>query len=622
MIKITILAPYKAFKNEIIEVLESYPKNDTIEFEVIELTANQLIDRKINSEIIVARGFTAEFLDTVIDMPHVIEIKITSYDIVKALSDCSRKYRPDKVALIVKSENEHIIQDLGLIFGFKIDVFTPRDVGEIEEILLEARKSDYGAVIGGYSVYNSAKNKGLPSILIKTGTEAITKALNEAVRAISIMRQEREKASIQNMIVKHSNYGIMYVNKQQELTLVNDEARKYMDMNNIEEILNNIRFHINVKKVFSGGQLIKNVISILNGIKFSFRYDPIFGDEGVVGVVVQFQAVEKIREDEIHLRKALSHKGLVAKYSFSEIIFKSKIMEDTIKIAGKYAQAPSNIMIEGETGTGKELLAQGIHNSSPRRTGPFVAVNCAAIPENLLDSELFGYSEGAFTGSAKGGKIGLFEMAHGGSIFLDEISELPISFQSKLLRVIQEQEIRRIGDDRIVTIDVRVIAAANKNLLSLVEENKFRQDLMYRIAVLTIRVPSLRERMEDIELLFNGFLESFSQQKGYGKIKGIEQDALDVLKQHKYPGNVRELRNIAERASIIFQDKIVEIKDMDLLLDKYIVGDKEITKSSFYRGNEQDVIEEIMEKYKGNKTLAAKELGMSRSTLWRKLNNK
>lgn len=539
MIKITILAPYKAFKNEIMEVLERYPKNESIEFEVMELTANQLIDRKINSEIIVARGFTAELLSTGIDQSHLIEIKITSYDIVEALSDCAKKYRPDKVALIIKSENKRIIQDLGLVFGFKIEVFTPRNVEEIEEILLAVRKSKYGAVIGGYSVYHSAKAKGLPATLIKTGMEAITKALNEAVRAVTIMRQEREKASIQNMIIKHSNYGIMYVNKQQEITLVNDEARKYMDMSKREEILSSIKFQANVQKIFTTGQLMKNVISLLKGSKFSFRYDPVLGDEGVVGVVVQFQAVEKIREDEINLRKALSSKGLIAKYSFSEIIFKSKIMENTIKIAGKYAQAPSNIMIEGETGTGKELLAQGIHNSSPRRSGPFVAVNCAAIPENLLESELFGYSEGAFTGSAKGGKIGLFEMAHGGSIFLDEISELPISFQSKLLRVIQEQEIRRIGDDRIIAIDVRVIAAANKSLLSLVEENKFRRDLMYRISVLTIRVPSLRERREDIELLFNGFLESFSQQKGYGKINGIEPTALEILKQHNYPGNVR-----------------------------------------------------------------------------------
>lgn len=248
--------------------------------------------------------------------------------------------------------------------------------------------------------------------------------------------------------------------------------------------------------------------------------------------------------DEQH-RKQLRYSGNKAKYSFSDIIFQSRTMSNIIEKAKNLAQTDSTILITGESGTGKELFAQSIHQASKRRKKPFVAINCAALSESLLESELFGYEDGAFTGAKKGGKIGLFELAHTGTIFLDEIGDAPLTIQTKLLRVLQEKEIMRISGNSTIPIDVRVIAATNKSLNALVENNKFRKDLYYRLNVLPLHLPSLRERKEDIELLLHYFLGKYAkiQNKPYPQ---ISTDVKKILLAYAWPGNIRQLENIAE----------------------------------------------------------------------------
>lgn len=285
-------------------------------------------------------------------------------------------------------------------------------------------------------------------------------------------------------------------------------------------------------------------------------------------------------------------------------------------------------LIQGETGTGKELFAQSIHNASGRKDKPFVAVNCAALPENLLESELFGYVEGAFTGARKGGKTGLFELAHEGTIFLDEISEMSMSIQARFLRVIQEKEVVRLGDDKIIPVNIRVIGATNRDLLRQVEEMKFREDLYYRLCVLTLEIPPLRMRKEDIHNLVDYFLVGKSKELNI-KTKGIDHDAMARLLLYDWPGNIRQLENLVERCVVLSRDKEISIEVMDEAIsgipqlgreaDHQYVEHENDGKKGVLKQIEKDTIMNVLEETGGNKTLAAEKLGISVTTLWRKL---
>ena len=259
------------------------------------------------------------------------------------------------------------------------------------------------------------------------------------------------------------------------------------------------------------------------------------------GYLVLIRRFTDLEKEQYKIRRQVMSRGLVAKYTFHDIVGKSEEMDQIKRMAQKFATSNSTVLIYGQTGTGKELFAQSIHNASPRRDFPFIAINCAAIPENLLESELFGYEEGSFTGAKKGGKAGYFELAHGGTLFLDEISEMNINLQNRLLRVLQEKEVIRVGGNAIINVDVRIIAASNKNLKILVNQSQFRQDLYYRLNILSICLPPLENRKEDIPLL----IEAMKQEMG-GHFT-LTEDAMKLIQSTRFEGNVRELRNLVER---------------------------------------------------------------------------
>jgi transcriptional regulator with PAS, ATPase and Fis domain len=265
-----------------------------------------------------------------------------------------------------------------------------------------------------------------------------------------------------------------------------------------------------------------------------------FGDD--LGTIIVIEDIKNIEKIEKSYRHSLHERGLTAKYTFNNIIYKSKKMEQLIMKARQFAKSDSTILIEGESGTGKELIAQAIHNASGRSEEAFVAVNFAALSENLCESELFGYEEGAFTGAKKGGKKGLFALAHKGTIFLDEIGDATINIQKKVLRAIQERQILPVGGSQVIPVDIRIIAATNRDLQAMVNEGLFRQDLYYRLSVLPLRLPSLRERPEDIFPLFINILKN---QFGIN-LEKFPKALKEELERYKWPGNVRELRNVAE----------------------------------------------------------------------------
>jgi len=318
-------------------------------------------------------------------------------------------------------------------------------------------------------------------------------------------------------------------------------------------------------------------------------------------------------------------KALYDKFSIEGLVGSSAKMREAIEIMKKVSSTSATVLIVGESGTGKELAARAIHYNSPRRTKPFTAVNCAAIPENLIESELFGYEPGAFTGAASR-SIGLFESSNGGTIFLDEIGDLPALLQSKILRVLQDREIRRIGSRESTKVDVRLISATNRDLEKEILKKNFREDLYYRLKVITIELPPLRERKGDIPELVNFFIQKYNSEFGK-RIRGIEENALKALTEYHWPGNIRQLESVIERALLMAESPVINIKDIkselrssysDDILDLDL-PDEGIN----FEELEKELLKKAMVKSQGVATKAAKLLGMSYKTFiyrWEKFN--
>lgn len=342
---------------------------------------------------------------------------------------------------------------------------------------------------------------------------------------------------------------------------------------------------------------------------------PVKKDE-LVRVIERVVREASLRREVSRLRKEV-HK----EYSFHHILGKSKAIQAVFDLIRRVADSPTNVLITGESGTGKELVAKAIHYNSDRKDAPFIPVNCAAIPEQLLESELFGHMRGAFT-DAKMDKRGLFEEAQKGTLFLDEISELPLMLQAKILRAIQEKEIRRVGATKPISVDVRIIAATNLNLGEEVKGKRFREDLYYRLNVIELKLPPLRERREDIPLLVDAFLKKCGEARGK-EIKGVSEAALAMLMDYAWPGNVRELENVIERAVTLSRGEKVSPDDLPAAVqgargDRRVL-DEAAEKALPLHELEKEYIKKILEKSGGNKYQAAHALGIDRKTLYRKL---
>lgn len=350
--------------------------------------------------------------------------------------------------------------------------------------------------------------------------------------------------------------------------------------------------------------------------------------KGSVGVIHDTVEIKKL-SNELEQAKQMI-RNLEAKYTFEDIIGEHSSIKKAIERAKVAAKTPATVLLRGESGTGKELFAHAIHNVSNRKNNPFIRVNCAAFQESLLNSELFGYVEGAFTGAKKGGKKGFFEEANGGTIFLDEIGEISLNTQAKILRVLQEKEIIPVGGNRPIHVDVRIIAATNVDLEKAVEEKKFRKDLYYRLNVFPIYIPELKERKEDIPLLCKHLIRKYNQEYGRS-VNNISQEAIKILMKYHWPGNVRELENAIGRAMINMKigEKIIKPKHLPILevnlnllnedRNSFSIDHQGKTLREFLEEMEKAYIQQLLRKNKGNKTKTAKDLNISIRSLYYKL---
>lgn len=463
--------------------------------------------------------------------------------------------------------------------------------------------------------------------------------------------------------------GMNNINSIKNFSLINDSLTKYMDVTNngiiIIDINGVIIYHNmwaikynnlpytdligkNINEIFPNSDLYRSMITkreekddikMYYGRRLMCDRIPLFDEQGnSYGAYSVFKDVDYLQNDEMKLRIKLVEKGYTAKYNFYNIDTNDSKLISLIEQAKVYSKTSSPILIQGESGTGKELFAQSIHNYSARFDKPFVAFNCTTLTESILESELFGYSDGSFTGAKKGGKIGLFQQAHKGTLLLDEIGEMPLLFQAKLLRVLQEKEIRPIGSDRVVPVDVRIIAATNRCLKEMVTKGLFRLDLMYRLNVLNIKIPPLRERIEDIEIIGRNILKR-NYPIEYNKYNKEISEAFCLIKSHSFLGNVRELENIMERLIIILKENNPKINIRNVInhifddypsnelsasktlnnTNKLDQDNKTLSIKQTLQAIEKEEIERLLLLFKGSKTKVANHMNISISTLHRRI---
>ncbi|MET3292478.1 UNVERIFIED_CONTAM: PAS domain S-box-containing protein [Brevibacillus sp. OAP136] len=386
--------------------------------------------------------------------------------------------------------------------------------------------------------------------------------------SISVNNEKQLKTKLES-ILNAVHEGIIGIDENGSITFFNEDAGKILNLRTdhcmnkrFQEIIPDFQ----VEEVFESREEICDQLLEVRNLYLLVTKIPIMLDGKFLGVVVTFQDVTKVQKIEQEIRKKSAHLGLTAKYHFDNIIGVSQAIASTKEVAIKLSISDYTVLITGKNGTGKEVFAQAIHQYSSRKDMPFVPVNFAGLTESLAESELFGYEEGAFTGAKKGGKIGLFELAHNGTIFLDEIGDAPLSIQAALLRVLQEQQVMRVGGNRVVPINVRVIAATNRNLMEMVQKGTFREDLYYRLSVLPLHIPALNERPEDIFIL----VEHFLQKKN--KNLSLSAEVKNCLLEYDWPGNIRELENFVNYLTVIVEGDKVECQHIpERIMNKQVV---------------------------------------------------
>lgn len=577
-----------------------------------------------NFDVIISYGGTASTIKELVKIP-VISIQPSISDIVHAFTKavCLKK----DIAIISYDYDEfqefkHLTT---LIQNVNFKIYSYKNNIEFENAIATAAKITRPTLVGiGNCVREWARKENLDFVLIKPKEKAVREAIISAKNIINIANKDKLHTRRLKNIINYISEGIIFINSQGNIVEYNKVAERLLEINAQEVLSKNINdasLPKKLKQCYGDGSFVTDALLDIDGTHYIINRLLTTVPSQYAETIITIVKVSNIQKIEYQTRMQLHAKGFIAKHTFKDLIGNSNSLKKTISTAMKYSKTSATILIEGETGTGKELFAQSIHNASPRRHGPFIAVNCAALPSDLLESELFGYEEGAFTGSKKGGKQGLFELAHKGTIFLDEIGEISKSLQSKLLRVLQEKELMRLGGSKIIHIDVRVIAATNRSLYKLMTKNEFRPDLYFRLSILNIFIAPLRERPEDISTLVHHIILKLNE-KYNTTISEISSDGLEVLKSYSYPGNVRELENILEKLVILTPNTIIQKDLVEFVLEPYLKESLPVTTNTITVKIDTlnsmiiQIIQSLEKTTPLTKQALAKKLGISRVTLW------
>lgn len=573
----------------------------------------KLIEAEKSVDVFVGSGGNAEYLEKYLTEIPLVKVEVTGFDILDALNEVRAYSRFAAVVSFRKPIAQ--LENIKSLLDIEVKECVYNDREEISHILESLHYQGVQDVVGTAYVLEQAKLFGMRGHFIWS-EDSVRTALNRAVVMARYRKHDEVRGKQLSSLLECVSEGVIMTDEKGFITEYNTSAERILSRNkrsvigkHCEEVLPNLQLLLIMRE----RRAQYNKTLEICGTKVTANRIPIMFNREVVGSSVAFyknSIVAKKSEDSAE--KAQSFRGFIARTRFEGLDGISPAFIRVRDVAREYAKQDATLLLLGRTGTGKELLAQSMHNASPRKYEPFVTVNCSALPPTILENEFFGYDEGAFSGAKKGGKAGYFELANGGTLFLDEVSSLPLKFQSRLLRAIEEKEYFRIGGYKMVPVDVRIMASSNVDLAKLVEEGTFREDLYYRLNVLELRLPELCERGEDIPLFINRFVT-----ENRGDLTRAQVDSVCSIKHfldYNWPGNIRELRNVMARFCALYTPGT----DVEKLA-------KEVLKYSDHRtggklNEERREILEALHMSGGSKQKAAQILDISRTTLWRRIN--
>ena len=575
-------------------------------------------------DVLMSRGGTAIYLTENFSIP-VVKVNTGPYDMLEGLNDARQFSR--NIAITTFGESFVGLRLMEKVLDISITEVLFKSLEDLDTRIAALAQSGEYCIVGGGPSVSFAKKYGLPSVFLRTSRATLHSAFLNADELACLRKEETRKSYRLNAILDAAYDGIIAVDGTGIVEIYNKAAEKTFGKpaagvlgKKVIDVIPNTH----LDQILQSGQPEIGELQDVNNTRILTNRVPVKYGTEIMGAVATFQESSKVVQAEQKIRKELAGRcQFRAKTNFSDIVGVSTVLEVKKNIARRFAQSDLTLLLYGASGTGKELFAQSIHNAGYRSGNPFVAVNCGALPPSLLESELFGYEEGAFTGARRKGKYGLFELAHGGTIFLDEIDALPIEMQGRLLRVLQEREVLRIGGESIIPVNVRVIAATNQKPEELLRRNLIREDLFYRLNVLYLEIPPLSERREDIRHLSEHFLSAMGNQH----MNWLLKDLLPYFERYKWPGNVRELQNTIQRLAF-FADTFEQGQKIEKLLHLVApnileaLQDAPASDTQQIRSRLKDLENELILKAvaeQGTLEKAAAFLGIGRSTLNRKL---
>jgi len=554
----------------------------------------------------------------------IVSIVTDGLDIIGAILRAREMLGRHKEVVFVSFKEptiERALTEFSKALNINIEQIFYKDVLEIEEVVRNLAKKGVEVIVCPTLVSLAAQKYNIKTIICYSA-KVFRRAFDEAIHIAYSQRNIKHLFEQYKTISNLTNIGIMSCNSKGIIKHINNKAMQIFDIKREDFFLNtcidNILPELNLSvsgKAFENtidGKLVR-----IKNKELLIAVSPIMVDGFFEGFVLSCQETEEISTAEFLIRKNKTKNGFKAKYSFDDIVGHNVLFKDAIAKAKSFAESDFNILIQGETGTGKELFAHAIHNASTRKKGPFIAINCTSLSESLLESELFGYEPGAFTGSRREGKIGLFELCHNGTLFIDEIGELSPSVQVKILRFIEEKEIVRVGGNMLIPVNVRIITATNRNMKNEVSNGNFRLDLFQRISVLRLKTIPLRERRDDIPELFEFFLRKHNG--GQNPLdKRIIKYVVTKLNNYDWPGNIRELETVT--INFLVEEKSASVRSFhtaDRIIEDFISIDENNVSAMKRNRPDANTISKTLRDTNNNKSEAAKRLGISRTTLWR-----
>ena len=593
--------------------------------------ARQLLDEGV--EVIIGGGGTGNVLAETIGQA-VVKIDRSPVYLLPALLEAKR--HSSKIGVTVFSRPVEGLNLLASHLGIELQQIIFSSTDELETGIRKSIADGAKIIVGGGVCRQIAQRYGVESVVVVPQRENVLQTLYEARAVAASRRAEKRKFEELNTILQTIREGIIVVDSLRRVKVFNAAAadilspilsRKQVDAA-IGKKLPAVLDLFGLSHVIETGRGEIDRIHRIGDLNLVVTSQPISVDDSLIGVICSVREASRIQNLDRKVREDMYRRGFVAKHTFEEMLAGSPSLDKLAADGHRYAQSNAAILIQGETGTGKELLAQSIHNASKRNEKPFLAINCSALPETLLESELFGYEEGAFTGARRGGKVGLFEMAHKGTLFLDEIADMSPSLQVRLLRAIERNEIMRVGGDRIVSVDVRIITSSQIDLYQAGLKGSFRPDLYFRLSTLMMRLPALRERSSDIAPLLVGMFRRM------GKTVAIDTQILvDLLSSYSWPGNIRELEAVVQTYVALYPDEQFDegfFKKVFLQRSQHLpVRDGDMNQSYRDVGSdgslkdqlsmfEQKIIGRTLSECSNNRSEAARRLGISINSLWRK----